>query len=443
MALSDREFTQLALKRKKNRALDNLIKKTQENPTDRQKDNGELKQKKLIGTQHKTNRQESFYPEKPKLNPEQTQNKPRTKSEQTQNKPRTNPEQTQNTIRTKSEQSQNKVRTQPRTQPRTKSEQTQNKPRTNSEQMRGVLSLIGIQDRMVKFIYNLCRIKGDRITNPITLSQLAIACETTTESAQVTSRRLMNKGFIRRFNFKNGRGGWTQYELLDDVYRELFNLETQNKLRTNPEQSQNKVSTQPSTQPRTTVPSSSSSNLINKTTTTTTAKEEVTKVPGPWTNIQVPQNLKEVGLGVSHIRQFYEKGVLSSEEVQNSINAFSYDLSTGKVKAKTSPLNFLVGVLLKQKYISEDHLKETQREINIYLEKVKQFEVAREELDKVNKQKQFEKWLGTIPEDDYCKFVKYNKVVTKGSHYEQVMLREYWERDVGGKTENNSGDNGG
>ena len=37
-------------------------------------------------------------------------------------------------------------------------------------------------------------------------------------------RRLEKKGFLVRIEFKNGRGGWTNYEVPDDIYESIENV---------------------------------------------------------------------------------------------------------------------------------------------------------------------------------------------------------------------------
>ena len=96
-------------------------------------------------------------------------------------------------------------------------------------------------------------------------------------AAQGSTRRLEQKKLLRRGEYKNGRGGWTRYELPNELFQELLQLETQNKVSTNPEQSQYKVRTQPSTQPSTSPSSSSSSLYLEEFKTTTTGEPELLK----------------------------------------------------------------------------------------------------------------------------------------------------------------------
>jgi hypothetical protein len=151
----------------------------------------------------------------------QTQDKPRperrTNLGQTQDKPKTNLRQTQD-----------------------KKGLLHKKPRTNLGQTQDILpilcnfySLVGLQRKITLFIYEICKVSRSRITSPLSTEHLASTCQTTKFSVQKTIQRLENKKVISRNSFKNGRGGWTQYELSDAIFQEIMHEETQSKLRTN------------------------------------------------------------------------------------------------------------------------------------------------------------------------------------------------------------------
>ena len=192
-----------------------------------------------------------------RTNLEQSQNKLGTKLEQSGDKAGTevgtNLEQQEDSEK-QNEQTSNKVRTQPRTEVGTKSEQSQSKVRTKVP----FSQLTGLQRTIPIFIFSQCQISRSKITNPIAIKNLAFSCQTTVSSAQVTIRRLESKLILTRAEYKDGRGGWTRYELENDIYNEILHNESQNKLGTNLEQSQSKVNTQPRTEPITTFPSTSS-----------------------------------------------------------------------------------------------------------------------------------------------------------------------------------------
>ncbi|MGK5084866.1 hypothetical protein WDW37_16380, partial [Bdellovibrionota bacterium FG-1] len=160
----------------------------------------------------------------------------------------------------------NKVGTQPATHSATKWQQSENKPATTA----AFSGLVGLQRAVLIVVYDACKAARGRVSEPLTLEHLANCLKTSTGSVKTTLQRLESKSCILRVTFKNGRGGWSRYELPEAIFRELLQLETENKLATNWQQTENKVGTQPATQPTTSPSSSSSSIDLQKLKTTTT-----------------------------------------------------------------------------------------------------------------------------------------------------------------------------
>ena len=118
--------------------------------------------------------------------------KPRTNREQTEDKlvaePRTNRGQTEDNIWVKkSNRGQIGDRTEDRTEdkPRTNLGQIEDKPRTNFS----FSSLVGLQRKIVIFIYESCRISMKGITQPTSLQHIAERCKTTEISAKKTIQK--------------------------------------------------------------------------------------------------------------------------------------------------------------------------------------------------------------------------------------------------------------
>jgi len=393
-------------------------------------DNGQVISQPEFLPPYSANTESSFEPQPTTQNPEQSQNKVpsqhRTKSEQTQNKVGTKPEQTilQET------KSQNKASTQPRTHHRTKSEQTQNKVRASDN----FLSLVGLQKRIVLFVYDLCRAKGERTTGSVSLEQLAIACETTPGAAQVTTRRLMQKRLLRRATYKDGRGGWTNYELPEEVYGDLFQLESQNKLVTNAEQSQNKVPSQPRTQPRTNASSSSSSFRSTNKELLTTGNQALngTDLDTSWQAVDCSP-LMEIRFGRPQVSQLARDGRLTPEELQESIYAFAFDLSENQKMKSISgvPLNYFMGILRKGPYAPPANYEEPEdRHRRLYLEAKEQQRKRRQEVETRLETVEFEEWAEGLSLEKRAELVPPKDFAKPGSTAHTVQLREYFRENV-------------
>lgn len=361
------------------------------------------------------------------LNTEQSRSKP-------VSQPGTNPEQSRNKVGTNKEQrkprkieTRNKPVSQPGTQPGTKSEQSRKKAGTNH----GFLSLVGLQKRIVLFIYDLCRSKGERSTGSVSLEHLADSCRTTPEAARVTARRLIEKKLLHRASYKDGRGGWTDYELPEEVYGALFQSESRNKVGTNPEQSGNKPGTQPGTQPGTTSSSSSSKDLdLNK--LTNTGDAEVSVLPPEWSAIDTTP-IVAIRFGRSQLVQLHQLGKLTSEQVQESIYAFAFDL---EVNAKSreingAALNYFMGILRKGPYAPPGNYEPPEiRQMRLYMEAKEREQKVRLELENRLEAVEFEEWATDLPSDDKTRFVPPSDFAKPGSPGHNAQLREYFRENV-------------
>ncbi len=277
---------------------------------------------------------------------EQTQEKlkvePKTNLGQTQDKPRTEPKtnlgQTQDKPRTElnsKKKTQDKPRTEPRTEPKTNLGQTKDKPKTKIT----FSSLVGLQRSIPLFIFQCCQFVGAKITEPLSIECITASCKSTKSSTQKTIQRLEQKAILIRGEYKNGRGGWTKYMLPDSIFQEILRFETQDKLRTNLGQTQDKPRTEPRTELKTTLSSSrgissSDLNLLQ------TEKKQMSQ---EWLDLDW-KSLSSMGLQLYHIRQIFDAGLVSAEDVEESIHHMHHDLTSGGKHGLKNPL----AVFMKQ-----------------------------------------------------------------------------------------------
>jgi predicted transcriptional regulator len=310
----------------------------------------------------------------------------------------------------------NKVVTKPVTELVTNWEQSGNKLVT----IPSFSELIGLQKNLIIFIYNSCKLERNKSTQALTLEHLKDTFKASAGTVKTTIRRLERKNCIKRISFKNGRGGWSKYELTESLFMELLQLESSNKLVTKWEQSGNKLVSEPVTEPVTSLPSSSSINI-----TTTNYKA------GALAKIELTEALTSLGFNQGHVEQLLRDSSLSSEEIQNSLNAFAFDLGFEDVKRKVrSPIGLIMKLLKNgQAYISEKGYE--SEEDRLYRELIERADKKNEEKKNLKAklvEVKFEEWLDNISDDD-----KRNMAEPIGEfmgllHREE--LKEYFKREV-------------
>jgi len=265
-----------------------------------------------------------------KTNLVQTEYKPSTNLVQTEYKPSTNLVQTEY---------------KPSAQPST-TFKTEYKPSTTFS------SLVGLQRKLVKFVYDECKIARAKTTKQLSIEYIVTTLETPYFSIKATIQRLIKKGVVIRTGLKQGRGGWVTYGVPDLVFNEILRYEeTEYKPSTNLVHCSN-FEQKPSTQPSTSL-SSSSSYINNKNTTTNGAE-----LPEEWDNINLDL-LQDIGFSESHLKQLCSLN--TPELVEESIKHFAFGLlNNPKTKQYPNPINVLMGVLRKGQAWVENNYKSLQ-----------------------------------------------------------------------------------
>jgi len=263
-------------------------------------------------------------------------------------------------------------------------------------------SYVGLQRDILILFYFDCKTSRSRETQEISLQHVADSLNIRIGSVKTSIRRLEEKQAIKRIKFKNGRSGWSKYELQEHVYREIMQYETAHKLDTNRLQTRHKLNTQPNTEPDTSAVSSSSLIISNNTTTTSNIIAE-TKLGSEWQSIDI-KPLANFGFTQTHLSQIAQQQKLSAEVVQNSIYAFAFDLKhNDKAKnLKTNPVNYFMGILRNgQPYAPPSNYESPEEEaLRLYVERQRELEQRRIELENAAIELAFKEWLATLSEED-------------------------------------------
>ena len=119
-------------------------------------------------------------------------------------------------------------------------------------------------------------------------------------------------------------------------------------------------------------------------------------------------------------------------EIEASIMHFSFDLEKNAVKARTSPLNLLLGVMLKQRsvYTSEGYLEAQKGELESYLSRKNQMDHILIEIEEGKKQEAFEIWNASKTNQERESFVKPNQFLKLGSVKYTAVLKDYWAKNI-------------
>lgn len=278
-----------------------------------------------------------------------------------------------------------KVEPKLKTQPEPVHEPRLSQSEVKVEPTTSILALVGLQREILNFLFHDCQNLGSRITNPISISNVALIAKTTVPSARKALQRLEQKAFISRHSYKDGRGGFTTYELPSKTYGELIQQESRARVKSNLSQSEVRVKPQHESQPEPTGPSSSIRDLNKENTNT-----------GTEDGFVIPENLKAFGVGQRNLSNIAQTVGLSSDEIQSSLDHFSWDVQAGVVKK--NHLNLLMGILRKKNvYISTGFSQQVEKELNEHLARIANFQEQQKQLAQIQLEEKFKSYLETNP----------------------------------------------
>ena len=218
----------------------------------------------------------------------------------------------------------------------------------------------------------------------------------------------------------------------DRVYRELFQLETQNKLRTNAEQTESKLSTQLRTQPRTSSPSSSRGVFLNNSTSTQNVDNSDPDA-GALKKIDF-SIVTEFGITsstLSRCRELYP--TVSSDQLAALTERFGQFMKTTGGKRVQNARGFFISLAeqLSRGIVPLDHI-ETQDEalMREFVEQAKEAKARREMLEKEAFEFAFEEWVETLDSKTRDTLVPVSSVIESGSKIQSMKLKEHFRLSV-------------
>ena len=270
--------------------------------------------------------------------------------------------------------------------------------------------LVGLQKTILVYLYQECKKARSQVTTELTIAYLSELTDLKDYVVKKTISRLEGKGYITRPEFKNGRGGWTKYSVVDSVYQELLTIEKERGLE--------------AYQPKTT----------NK---AVDIKEPSTdfdmRLPEEWQNINIDP-LEDIKFTKQHVLQLYKQKILDADMVQDSIYAFAFDLKNNKKGEglKLSPTNFFMGILRKgEPYLPpENYESPKDKALRLYNQRKRIEEDRKKKQEEEAKKLALEEWIRETPDEDLKTFCpgKYGEDLT--SVMAKGYLHKYFNENI-------------
>jgi hypothetical protein len=324
---------------------------------------------------------------------------------------------------TKVRQNNDKIPAQTPTQTQTISRQNGDITEHNKVPYNRFSKLVGIQRKIIIFIYDCLKISREKHTNELTSSHISLSIEEKHDSVTRTMERMLKSGLLVRYDSKKGRGGWSKYEISEQLFLEIVQLETNNRLNRMPRQNTDIIMTQTPTQIPT-APSSSSSFNINNTTTT---NEEGRNVD----DIIFSDVLLGMGFNHGHKVQIIRDSTMPIDEIQLSLDSLSFDLEFDDMKKSLrSPISVIMKLLKNNSsYTSaKGYESEEDRIIRENTERTQAKNKERAEAKNKLINASFDEWVGEMSRNEIQ-----NIVPPVGEPFSQLhmeMIKGYYRDNI-------------
>lgn len=279
--------------------------------------------------------------------------------------------------------------------------------------------LSGLQKNLLLYIGTKAMGNNSLNSGPLSAKELRVLLETTAESAKTTAQRLFYKGFISKNQGKSGAGGYVIYNITENMKRAI--IEEIQKAQFSPRL----VNNQGTNQLTESSPISSSNNNTN----TTKSLLDENLLTDEWLGVNI-QPLEEIGFNSHHLAQLKKMGGFSVEQIQESINAFAFDLQVnGKAeKLKGSPLNYFMGIFRKgAPYTPAENYESPEvRALKQYVERKRREKQEKEALEKEAFIMAFEDWEEKLIEEDVISIIPEARYREPGSTFRESFLQKHF-----------------
>lgn len=286
-----------------------------------------------------------------------------------------------------------------------------------------VNSLVGKKLILLNFIHEQCKLSGELQTNPISSEILNNVLNMSTGGIRTLLWELKRDGFLDYTTLKKGRIGLRQFILPKFVHRELYLNSTVSQPSANRQLTVGQFVSQPSAQPSVDSSSSNSNNNINNTTNT--------KIDDEWSEVEIPEVLTHLNFNSSIIRQVKERSLVSPKELQESLNAFAFDIAENNI-IKTKNIQNLTGYFMgimnkKSPYIpSSNYTSDEERAHAENIKRLEELKKKREEMEKVKLDLAFEEWLLGLTEEDKAKILPQDGIFMPGGEFHTNLLKAHF-----------------
>ena len=205
--------------------------------------------------------------------------------------------------------------------------------------------------------------------------------------------------------------------------------QTGDKHRTNIGQTEDTHKTEPRTEPRTNA--SSSSSTIHTISTTTGLDEN-------FSQVQIPKVLKENNFSINILKQVQDRGYLNAEDLQSSLEAFAFDITTNNILTKKKVNNavaYFMGIVKnKTQYAAPSNFEsDAEKALQEQKKRLEELKKKRLEATRIADDLAFEEWLHTLSDIKKTTISPPHGIFQLGTAVHDLELKDYYQKMIKGE----------
>ena len=175
----------------------------------------------------------------------------------------------------------------------------------------------------------------------------------------------------------------------------------------------------------------SSSSTIHTISTTTGLDEN-------FSQVQIPKVLKENNFSINILKQVQDRGYLNAEDLQSSLEAFAFDITTNNIVAKkkiNSAINYFMGIVKnKIAYSAPSNFESDEdKALKSQKERLEALKKQRLEATRIADDLAFEEWLHTLSDVKKTTISPPHGIFQLGTAVHDLELKDYYQKMIKGE----------
>lgn len=250
------------------------------------------------------------------------------------------------------------------------------KPKLNQTAINGLNAIVGLQRQIMDIFFQYCVNNGSTNTGNIFIEEIARKIKTTSPTVRTAIQRLEKKGCIIRSLFKNGRGGFSIYEIPTDMYQEWI---LNSRVKPNLNQTEIKVKAELKPQPKPDLDIKKESNYLE------------------LNNTYIQENfpsVQKIGFKESHL----QKTARTESEIIEILTHYEHSLSMNEIRVPQK-LPVLISIIndSNKTWVSESYLKTLNEELDANQRRVEQMSAIKQHQKETKRRENYQEYLTQNP----------------------------------------------